>query len=213
MSPSQQPMQHFQHRGTTPSQPMQHFQHGYSLADDPQSSSSCPEVRIDIPNGSDPDVDRFLEPAAASSGTIRCRVRRDRQKNRLELFIEEGNVFVLAAARQKNDWIISDMPFGSTAPRRHIARMRTHKDRNFTCVRGRDEGGSAPPELLAVRHSTEQLSEDLPELNTMQLALPRPPLGLLDAPSGKRAASPRVPAAPTRCRRRTPCCPRVAACS
>lgn len=157
---------------------------GAGASDD---NGSCPEVRIDIPVGTEPDVDRFLEQRAVAAGTLRCRVQRHREKNCLEMYIEEGNVFVLRATRKSSDWLIFETPLG-TKERRHIARLRTHgKDRSFTCVRGRDEGGSHPPELLQVRHHTEQLSGDLPELNTMQIALPRPPLGLLDAPCGMLA--------------------------
>ena len=145
-------------------------------------SSACPEVRIDIPDGA-PDVDRLLEARDARSGSLRCRVRRLRDKGVLELYIEEGNVFQLAACKKGKDWLISEQQQGG-ATRRHVARVRTHKDRSFTCVRERYEQSNATPELLIVTHATVQLSDDLPELNTMQLALPRAPLGLLDAPQG-----------------------------
>ena len=127
---------------------------------------------IDIPTGLDLPTDRLLEPRRAKGGTLRCRVRRTREKALLELSIEEGNVFVLSACRQGKDWLISEQPGGST--KNYIARLRTGKDRSFTCVRCRDERGSESPELLHVRHSTEQLSDELPELNTMQLCLTRP---------------------------------------
>lgn len=151
------------------------------------SASDCPEHRIDIPILHEPDVDRLLEPHRAEQGTLRCRVRRMRDKGVLELFLEEGNVFLLSATKQGKEWVISEGQGGSSAQQRSIVRLRAHKDRSFTCVRARDQRCDAPPELMLVRHSTVQLSEDLPELNTMQSALPRPPAGALDAPSGMLA--------------------------
>lgn len=151
-----------------------------------QHPSGESEWIIDIPTFAEPHVDRLLEPRIAKDGTLRCRVKRTREKSLLELFVEEGNVFVLAASKQGKDWLISEQPGGNQ--KNYVARLRTHKDRSFTCVRGRDEKREGPSELLLVRHSTEQLSEDLPELNTMQLCLPRPPNGHIDAPSGVLAA-------------------------
>ena len=147
------------------------------------AGSSSGEWRIDIPGDAAPEVDRLLEARDQRLGSLRCRVRRIRDKGVLELYIEEGNVFQLAACKKGKDWLISEMQQGGM-PRKHIARVKTNKDRSFTCFRERYDGHSSPPELLFVTHATEQLSEDLPELNTMHLALPRAPLGLLDAPHG-----------------------------
>ena len=148
-------------------------------------SSACPEVRIDIPSGADPDVDRLLEPLAREKGTLRCRVRRLREKSVLELFVEEGNIFVLSASRSGKDWLIAEQQVAQGCEKRkHLARLRTHKDRTFTCTRGRHDGTGAPMELLFVGHSTQNLSEDLPDLNVMRVALPRPPLANLDSPYG-----------------------------
>jgi hypothetical protein len=145
----------------------------------------CPEVRVDMPTSSEPDIDRLLEPRSKKDGSLRCRVRRMREKSMLELSIEEGNVFVLTAARSGKDWIISEQHIAGANKQGHIVRMRTHKDRTFTCVRRRHETSNAPPELIFVHHSTEKLSEDLPELNTMQIALPRVSQdGQLDVPPG-----------------------------
>ena len=151
------------------------------------SPTACPEAVIDIP-ASELDVDRLLEQRRSHEGTLRCRVRRTREKGLLELFVEEGNIFVLSACRQGKDWLISEQPGGSY--KQYVCRLRTHKERSFTCVRGRDEKREAPAELLLVRHSTVQLSDDLPELNTMQLCLPRPPAagGRVDAACGVLAA-------------------------
>ena len=90
------------------------------------------------------DVDRLLEPRAPDAGTLRCRVHRIREKNTLEVFIEEGNIFVLSAVRQGKDWLISERMQGSPAMK-HLARIKSHKDRTFTCSRGRYDGGEAPP--------------------------------------------------------------------
>lgn len=149
------------------------------------ASSELPEVIIDIPAGLEPEVDRLLEPRRQPDGTLRCRVRRLRDKHMLELFIEEGNIFVLSAKRSGKEWLISDQPTGCTPARKHLARLRSGKDRTFSCVRGRYDGTNGAPELLHVSHSTQQLSEDLPDLNVMKLVMPRPPLGTLDAPSGQ----------------------------
>ena len=70
------------------------------------------------------------------------------------------------------------------ASRHHVARLRTHKDRKFTCVRASVEGCAAVPELLLVSHSTEKLSDDLPELNTMMVALPQLDAGQSDVDTG-----------------------------
>ena len=147
------------------------------------SSSQCPEVRIDMGSAGQPDVDRWLEARDPKLGSLRCRVRRLRDKGVLELYVEEGNIFMLAAVKKGKDWLISEQQQQPLA-RKHIARVRTQKNRAFTCERERYEKSGAPPELMIVTHSTQQLSDDLPELNTMQLALPRAPLGLLDAPQG-----------------------------
>ena len=157
--------------------------HHHSPTGAGSSSSAHHEWRIDIPGDVAPEIDRLLEARQAQLGSLRCRVRRLRDKGVLELYIEEGNVFQLAACKKGKDWLISEMQQGG-AYRKHIARVRTHKDRSFTCVREKYEGHSSPPELLVVTHATEQLSNDLPELNTMQLALPRSPQAQLDAPHG-----------------------------
>ena len=148
----------------------------------------CPEVVIDIPASADLDVDRLLEPVGKGAGTLRCRVRRMREKGVLELFVEEGNIFVLSASKAGKDWLIFEQGCGSNAKQQqkqqHVARVRAHKDRTFTCIRARLDGGSAPSELLHVSHSTQNLSEDLPDLNVMRLALPKLPHMSLDAPCG-----------------------------
>jgi len=132
----------------------------------------CPEVRIDIPTGQDnPFLDRLLQPPAPSEGTIRCRVHRDSSKNSLDLHIEEGNVFVLSAARSGKDWLIYDQPSSSTG-RKHVVRLRGQKKRAFSLIRGRDEHQANPPELLAMRHTLTQLAEELPELNVVEAIIP-----------------------------------------
>lgn len=155
-----------------------------------EQTGPCPETTIDIPAFVEPHVDRLLEARDSRQGMLRCRVKRTREKSLLELFVEEGNVFVLAAQKSGKDWLISEQPGGST--KQYIARLRTHKDRSFTCVRCRDEKREAPSELLFVRHETEQLSDDLPELNTIQLAMPRVTThgqdAQFDAPSGYLSA-------------------------
>jgi hypothetical protein len=169
----------------TPPATYQHVAHSPS-AD--SFESECPEVRIDIPLAHELDVDRLLEPRASHLGTLRCRVRRLRDKNMLELFIEEGNVFVLSASRSGKDWLVSEQQHGCEK-RKHLARLKSHaKDRSYTLCRRRFEENSGPPELLVVRHSTQNLSEDLPELNIMQLAMPRPPKADLDWPCGLLAS-------------------------
>jgi len=129
------------------------------------------------------DVDRLLEPRTKAEGTLRCRVKRLREKQSLELYVEEGNVFVLSATRKGKEWIISEQQQGA-APRKPIARLRTGKERTFSCVRARHEGHATAPELLHVTHATQQLSDELPDLNVMRTAMPRPPLGVLDAQPG-----------------------------
>lgn len=173
---------------TSPSPSPRTPHHGASsfpsyASDSDLSERSCPEVRIDIPGSDDPNIDRLLEPRRLQDGVLRCRVRRLREKNILELFIEEGNIFVLSAKRKGKDWLISDQQQGCDA-RKHLVRMRTGKDRTFSCARGRYDGVTSPPELVHVRHSTQQLSDDLPDLNVMKLAMPRPPLGSLEATCG-----------------------------
>ena len=110
----------------------------------------CPEVVIDIPASADLDVDRLLEPVGKGAGTLRCRVRRMREKGVLELFVEEGNIFVLSASKAGKDWLIFEQGCGSNAKQQqkqqHVARVRAHKDRTFTCIRARLDGGSAPSE-------------------------------------------------------------------
>ncbi len=158
---------------------------GGGLAED--SATACPEVSIDLSRAADLDVDRLLEPRPREQGTMRCRVKRLREKHTLELFIEEGNVFVLSATRKGKEWIISEQQQGC-APRKHLARLRPGKERTFSFVRARHDGHERAPELLYVTHATQQLSDDLPDLNVMRLAMPRPPLGALDAQHGDLGA-------------------------
>jgi len=139
------------------------------------SSSGCPCHCIDIPGDHDPHIDALLAPRRREAGTLKCRVRRY-ERNKLELFIESGYVFVFSAVRSGRDWLISDRPLGSETDKRgHIARLRNHsKDSSYTCIRSRYEGSEAPREILFVRHSTREMADDLPALNMMQGALPLP---------------------------------------
>ena len=80
---------------------------------------------------------------------------RSRDKKLLELFVEEGHVFVLSATRQSKDWLISEAPGGSA--KAYVARVRTHPTRHsrryrpaerpsrggHTCRRGRGEDAGA----------------------------------------------------------------------
>lgn len=127
----------------------------------PVSVVSCPETFIDIPTGH--DVDRLLQSWPVADGCLRCRVTRERSKNLLELYVEEGNVFVLSAVRTGNDWHISEQKGGST--KAYIATVTTQKDGStFTC--GRAKAGD---ELLYVRHEATEGSGDMPELNMIQV--------------------------------------------
>ena len=154
------------------------------------SNSSCPDVRIDIPDMHDPHIDALLRPRLKQEGTLRCRVRRV-DRHRLELHIETGYIFVLAAVRFGRDWLIMDRQQSSAGDGitggsganggkgGHIARLRSHKDSTFTCVRSRYEQPTMTEgharELLFIRHSTKQMTDDLPALNVMQVGtLPCP---------------------------------------
>ena len=121
------------------------------LFGEPEPSTEGSHV-IDIPDAHEPQLERMLEPLQAQQGTLRCRVRRlDRQK--LELYIETGYVFLLSATKSGKDWLITDQLIDTWPKRPHMARLRTHKDGTFTCVRSRFEhASSGPPELLFIRH-------------------------------------------------------------
>ena len=158
------------------------------------SSSSIPCVRIDIPETHDPHVDALLRPLPQKEGTLRCRVRR-LDRNKLEMYLETGHVFVLSAVRSGSDWLIMDRQQSSdVVALRHIARLRSHKDSTFTCVRSRYEKSSTVRELLYIRHATKEMAEHLPQLNTMQggLALPSPDGSNNDAPAGELAMQTRL---------------------
>ena len=148
------------------------------------SPTVCPEVSIDLSRAADLDVDRLLEPRPRDQGTMRCTVKRLREKHTLELYLEEGNVFVLSATRKGKEWIISEQQQGCE-PRKHLARVRQGKERTFSIVRARHDGHESAPELCYVVHSTHQLSNGLPDLNVMRVAMPRPPIGALDAQHGE----------------------------
>lgn len=132
----------------------------------PKSVMGCPETFIDIPKGHAPNVDRHLEARGTQDGALRCRVRRTRAKNLLELSIEEGNVFVLSAVRHKKGWTISEQLGGSTSAKDCVAQVLT-QDNGFTCVHG-----ATGSELLHVRHSEAQPnSHTSAGINTMFVAM------------------------------------------
>lgn len=149
-----------------------------------------PCVRIDIPEAHDPHVDALMRPIPLEEGTLRCRVRRF-EGHRLDLYIESGNVFALSAFRDGRDWLIMDHqpPSDQKRPARYIARLRSHKDATFTCVRSRYEKSSAPNELLHVRHSVTHENRDQPGLNIVCVALPilSPDGENIDVPPGELA--------------------------
>eukprot|EP00966_Prymnesium_polylepis_P194040 4498202-Prymnesium_polylepis.1 len=163
------------------------------------SSSDCPCHYIDIPGDHDPHIDALLAARSKELGTLKCRVRREKG-NKLELFIESGYVFVLSAVRSGRDWLISDRPLDSDGSKKagHIARLRSHKDSTFTCIRSRYEGSEGARETLFIRHSTKEMSDDLPALNMMQGALPLPSpdaYAKLHPWERERIGAPRPPAA------------------
>jgi len=140
----------------------------------PPGIQDCPAHYIDIPCDHDPQIDALMAPRPAEAGTLKCRVHRT-DRNHLELFIESGRVFVLSAIRYGRDWLISDRPLTTSSGKQgHIARLRSHTDSSFTCIRRRYEASSAPRETLFIRHTTKDMQEDLPALNMMQGALPLP---------------------------------------
>ena len=108
---------------------------------------------IDIPESHDPHIERLLEPVAPQKGSLRCRVRRI-ERGKLELYLEKGFVFILAAHKVGRDWLISEQQSeGDSKKQAHIVRLRSHKDGTFTCVRRRYEhASSGAPELLFIRH-------------------------------------------------------------
>ena len=89
----------------------------------------------------------------------------------MSMHIEDGNALLLAARQKKGDWIVySDAACSDSCI---IAKLRQHKDGTFTCVRERSVAASTGMwESLVVRHATHQVSESLPELNTLSGALP-----------------------------------------
>lgn len=128
-------------------------------------------VAIDIPDG-DPQADWFFTPRRAREGVLRCLVLVQKGPEVLEMFAEEGHVFVLAAKRSGKDWLIGHQR--GCPDHAVIAKLRAHDKGAFTC--GRDcRVGTSPPcgESLLVRHHTMALSKHLPELNAMHVVFPR----------------------------------------
>jgi len=91
------------------------------------------------------------------------------------MFIEEGNVFLLAARKIGKDWVLSAQPGAPDCA--VLARLCAHKSGVFTCVRqtafaANRSSVTGVPETMHVEHKSEQISEDLPQLNAMVVALP-----------------------------------------
>lgn len=138
-------------------------------------SSECPCVSIDIPDLSDPLCDCMMTPRSYDEGTLRCVVRRNPDNsNDVEMFVEEGNVFLLSARKSGRDWLIAAQP--RAQERTALVRLRSHKGNTYTCVRQRavaaSSSSSSAHENLHVAHVAQQLATGLPELNAMRVVLP-----------------------------------------
>lgn len=165
----------------------------YTDTAEAQFGDGCPSVSIDIPDLVDPITDCLLAARPRAEGTLRCVVRR-LPGNEVGMYVEEGNVFLLAARRSGKDWILAASP--NAAEKTALARLRSHKGAAFTCVRQRAllaaqqcSGPDAAAETLHVTHCAEQLASHLPELNVLFAALP------VDV--GNEAAPPQLRRAPS----------------
>ena len=70
-----------------------------------ETPSGCPCVSIDIPDASDPLGDKFSERLREQDPPMRCVVRRSPTGGaRLDLFVENGNVYMLSARKSGRDW-------------------------------------------------------------------------------------------------------------
>mmetsp|Transcript_6551 Transcript_6551/g.13146 ORF Transcript_6551/g.13146 Transcript_6551/m.13146 type:complete len:269 (+) Transcript_6551:72-878(+) len=145
-----------------------HYTNGYAQPSGGPSSSAEPCVCIDVPPDANPHLDRFLVPQGRDAGTQACRVRVADKMTSMHL--EDGNGMMLAARQKGKDWLICTT--SSCADTTVVARLRSHKDGTWTCVRERKNSRTEGWESLVVRHATHSVSESLPELNVLSGALP-----------------------------------------
>jgi len=135
----------------------------------------CPSVVIDIPD-SCPECEphsALLSPRAPAEGTVQCRVRR--VDGAAELYLEDGNIFSLCAARQttmscsRGDWIIyTEQSRGSHSA---LARLRKNQDGTYSLIRQRGGSATAENELMHVAHGTHTLDGVAP-VTTMTVTVP-----------------------------------------
>lgn len=135
----------------------------------------CPSVVIDIPD-SCPDCEphsALLSPRAPAEGTVKCRVHR--LDGAAELYLEDGNVFSLCAARQTTmsgshgDWVIYTEQ--SRRPHSALARLRKNQEGTYSLIRQRHGSATAEEEILHVTHGTHTLDGVAP-VTTMTVTVP-----------------------------------------
>mmetsp|Transcript_2234 Transcript_2234/g.4611 ORF Transcript_2234/g.4611 Transcript_2234/m.4611 type:complete len:285 (-) Transcript_2234:255-1109(-) len=143
--------------------------------------TTCPSVTIDIPD---------IEPHAAllipkrGITTHQCRVRRVGKT--AELYIEDGNVFQLCAARSGKDFIIYTEL--EQQPSCALARLRSNKDGTFTLVRQRGDR-AATEEMMHISHGVHNLDDSAPPINTMTVTLPNIESSARELPAGTLCSS------------------------
>jgi len=148
-----------------------------------KSASACPSVVIDIPN-TEPHA-ALLSPRMPAPGKCQCRVRR--VEGGAELFLEDGNVFMLSAKRSgKADWIL--FTEHSRSAHSAIARLCALKEGGFTLVRQRG-GKVCAEEMLHVTHGHHCYGDDYPPLSTMTVTIPNCESPEVELPAGVLSGS------------------------
>jgi len=148
-----------------------------------ESASACPSVVIDIPN-TEPHA-ALLSPRMRAQGKCQCRVRR--VEGGAELFLEDGNVFMLSAKRSgKADWVL--FTEHSRSAHSAIARLCARKEGGFTLVRQRG-GKVCAEEMLHVTHDHHRYGDDYPPLSTMTVTIPNCESPEVELPAGVLSAS------------------------
>lgn len=93
-----------------------------------ESSSDCPCVSIDIPEAFDPLGEKFFERLPERGPGMRCVVRRGRSSGSggcLDLYVEDGNIYLLTARKSGRDWHVAEIRTLSRSCRTRSGRART----------------------------------------------------------------------------------------
>jgi len=148
-----------------------------SFASKANVEDGCPSVVIDIPDCEPHAV--LLTPQSTAEGKTQCCVCRE--GSTAELYLEDGHIFQLSAAKNGRDWIIyTELGRGDHCA---LARLSPQKDGTFTLVR-QHGSKAASEEMMLVVHSTYAFDDQSTPVNTMAVVVPNAEGTTRELPAG-----------------------------